>query len=39
MSDEEMSLPQQATTADQLTAPTWAKKAPPKSKAAIRTPD
>lgn len=36
MSDDEMSLPRQATTAaEQLTAPAWAKKSPPKSK---RTP-
>ncbi|MGP8302026.1 N-6 DNA methylase [Streptomyces inhibens] len=39
MSDDGIPLPRPATTAaDQLTAPAWAKKSPPKSKAAVRTP-
>ncbi|MCR8573052.1 SAM-dependent methyltransferase [Streptomyces sp. Isolate_219] len=39
MPDDEMSLPRPATTAaDQLTAPSWTKKSPPKSKAAVRAP-
>ncbi|MBT2390716.1 N-6 DNA methylase [Streptomyces sp. ISL-1] len=38
MSDDEMFLPRTDTTATQRPAPAWAKKNPPKSKAAVRTP-